>query len=116
MIPQPPRSTPFPYPTLFRSQSHWVPGSIRKQRGWPRNDEKGKIDREWVIHLAYRPIKYINGNRKIHTMSTRCQYNPASTSGVVYSLRIFRRHTSTPIVAITHTPTSTCRLWYSVIA
>src|SRR5690348_3921050 len=52
-----------------RKQSHWVPGSIRKQRGWPRNDEKGKIDREWVIHLAYRPIKYINGNRKIHTRS-----------------------------------------------
>jgi hypothetical protein len=21
-------------------QSHWVPGSIRKQRGWPRNDEQ----------------------------------------------------------------------------
>src|SRR5579875_451437 len=65
---------------------------------------------------SYLPIRYISGNRKIQTMSTRCQYKPARISGVGYSARILLRHTSVAIVMITHTPTSTCRLWYRVMA
>src|SRR5690349_22102399 len=49
MIPRPPRSTLFPYTTLFRShqgRSHWT-----KRRRWNRRDRRASVESSLVSRL-----------------------------------------------------------------
>ena len=36
---------------------------------------------DWMAHLVC-PIRYSSGNRKIQTISTKCQYRPIISTGV----------------------------------
>src|SRR3989442_4960508 len=63
MIRRPPRSTLFPYTTLFRSQSQWRPAPVRSRRQvvrgdrrwWKRRRSDGERSEEHTSELQSRP-------------------------------------------------------------
>src|SRR5882724_9713066 len=66
-------------------------GVIRGDRTDHQRSKDQKVDSNWdyVIRHSFtypkcdvRLIKYSSGNRKIHTISTKCQYNPKFSMGV----------------------------------
>src|SRR3989442_10370055 len=52
MIRRPPRSTLFPYTTLFRSLRLWGPVSLRSQCAWPRACPRGGGECSTISGLA----------------------------------------------------------------
>src|SRR5687768_5835304 len=68
-----------------------------------------KYSRPHYPHYPCLPIKYSSGNRKIHTMSTKCQYSPLISIGLAYSAVIvpFQDHHS--ITVMMPSPMIMCR-------
>src|SRR3712207_8049690 len=52
MIRRPPRSTLFPYTTLFRSLKHDVRGSLLTHLGWPDGSGRGTLRIRWAAEMV----------------------------------------------------------------
>src|SRR3712207_7053253 len=84
MIRRPPRSTLFPYTTLFRSPAGQAAGHVqrgRAQEGRGRHSEDG--GEEPVLHLPAGPVHDHRADRK----STRLNSSHANISYAVFCLK-----------------------------
>src|SRR6476659_193349 len=61
------------------------------------------------------PIRYSSGNRKIQTMSTKCQYSPLTSIGFEYSRVIVPFHDQMNIQVMMPSPMIMCRACSPVI-
>src|SRR3712207_9376305 len=83
MIRRPPRSTLFPYTTLFRSLAAWHPPKTGRRGRSPRHAEIA-IETGHLPRLAFgRPWRQTEGDRK----STRLNSSPANISYAVFCLK-----------------------------
>ena len=71
-----------------RAQVHFG-GGDRQPRADDQRDEhpvihafRRNVIQVHALTLEVPPIRYSSGNRKIQTMSTKCQYRPATSTGV----------------------------------
>src|SRR5689334_23546151 len=91
MLRRPPRSTLFPYTTLFRSWSTWYPGAEPGGGGYvaqrifsAKNEREGLLATLWfnVAHYALRPWPWI-----LDRKSTRLNSSHSSISYAVFCLK-----------------------------
>src|SRR5688572_33050145 len=77
MIRRPPRSTLFPYTTLFRSSACWTSGSV------PERDEAGDVTLRQVLGEDEYPTRLGEADRK----STRLNSSHSQISYAVFCLK-----------------------------
>src|SRR5689334_24851065 len=97
MIRRPPRSTLFPYTTLFRSLAARLRGRPRRARGDPRGAAAAALTGDRALH-GLAP----EGDRK----STRLNSSHSSISYAVFCLKKKKTNTKTLPLSCFHSPTT----------
>src|SRR3712207_7489945 len=91
MIRRPPRSTLFPYTTLFRSAPQLLEGAVDVHREHPRGvGEFGLSDRQRkgpAVHEADSPESHVQLAQEIDRKSTRLNSSHANISYAVFCLK-----------------------------
>src|SRR5690349_24202680 len=88
MIRRPPRSTLFPYTTLFRSVFNYLSGTAPRAPGWVR-----RLHFEWLHRLITQPWRW---RRQLDRKSTRLNSSHVEISYAVFCLKKKKKtHTHT---------------------
>src|SRR5256884_1028474 len=99
MIRRPPRSTLFPYTTLFRSMSFQINGNRREENNW-QVDGADNVDRGSNLTLLSFPSIDAISDRK----STRLNSSHGYISYAVFCLKKKKNSPSTPITPCPRSP------------
>src|SRR2546430_6164910 len=87
MIRRPPRSTLFPYTTLFRSHPFCFDGVKTKPPVWPEFRSFDRVDRSVQTHAPAEPVRAEGRHRKRRSEEHRLNSSHSQISYAVFCLK-----------------------------